>query len=187
MMMPAASPERHYGVHCDAVRLRLAGQAKLTVSRRSVLYALLMATTTLLTIACWGQSDATLGSIPGPPDGRLIGDADDLVPGLLNATLEKLSGCCAFVEARLGVAGATERKTYALLPDAKWDDITTFYSNTLTGDGWDALTETSTRSDAGRKVAAWQKGDQYVSVIMITSLNALVIALTSNHPEYLLP
>lgn len=157
------------------------------MSPRTKLIAALLTILTLIALtACGGSQAATLNDIPAYPD------AVELKPGesRLADTLAQNNQADAAMRGQLGTGGKTDQKGYRLPGEASWDQVKGFYEEKLKADGWSTnslvggIMEQANQGNEAFRIANWQRGQQNVSVIMLTSLtNAgekeLVISLSS--------
>jgi len=149
--------------------------------------AVLIILALLLLVGCGGApAAATLNDIPAYPG------AKELQAGESNLadTLGKNNQADAALRAQLGTGGKTEQKGYSLPQDAKWDQVKSFYDDKLKGAGWSTnslvsgIMEQANQGNDLFRVANWQRGQQNVSIVMLTSPTdanekQLIISLSS--------
>lgn len=148
---------------------------------------LLCSLVALFALAACGAAPAKLSDIPAYPG------ATALQPGesTLADTLAQNNAADTALRGQLGVGGSVEQQGYRLPSDAKWDAVKAFYDERLKAAGWGTNSMVSgimDQANQGNNVfqtSNWQKGQQNVTVIMLTSptdesVKELIISLASN-------
>jgi hypothetical protein len=130
-----------------------------------------LVTLALLAVTACSQAPATLTAIPAFPG------ATELKPGesTIGDTLANNNQMDAQLRQQVGVGGKTEQKGYRLPSDASWDKVKGFYDEKLKADGWgtnsmvSGIMEQANQGNDLFQTANWQKGNQNVTVVMVTS------------------
>ncbi len=141
----------------------------------------------LLALVACGASPATLSDIPAYPG------ATALQPGesRLADTLAQNNATDAALRGQLGVGGKVEQQGYRLPPETDWNAVKAFYDEKLKAAGWgtnsmvSGIMEQANQGNSMFQTANWQKGQQNVTVIMLTSptdasVKELIVSLASN-------
>jgi hypothetical protein len=139
----------------------------------------------LLNACSIGQAAATIGDIPAFPG------ATELKPGesKIGDTLANNMQQDQAMRQQLGVGGKVEQKGFSLPQDATWEAVKAFYDEKLKAAGWGTNSMVSgimeqANQESPVKTANWQRGQQNVTVVMITlptdeTVKELVISLAS--------
>lgn len=148
---------------------------------------LLCSLVAIFTLAACGAAPAKLSDIPAYPG------ATALQPGesVLADTLAQNNAADAALRGQLGTGGSVEQQGYRLPSDANWDAVKAFYDEKLKAAGWGVNSMVSGIMDQANQgndvfqTSNWQKGQQNVTVIMLTSptdesVKELIVSLASN-------
>lgn len=147
--------------------------------------AVALLTVLVLSACSIGQQAATMADIPAFPG------ATELKPGesKIGDTLANNMQQDQALRQQAGIGGKVEQKGYSLPQDATWEAVQGFYDEKLKAAGWGTNSMVSgimdqANQDSPFKTANWQRGQQNVTVVMITSptdntVKELIISLAS--------
>ncbi|NUM44181.1 MAG: hypothetical protein HUU38_05695 [Anaerolineales bacterium] len=88
----------------------------------------------VLVLAACGAKPVTIADLPVYPNATALNPGDDPIADTLVENMAQ----DAQIRTSVGVGGSVEQKAFSLPADASWDALNKFFTDELTGNGWEA-------------------------------------------------